>query len=212
VIDVARTINYFALAAGVTSLVVLVVSLFEPWWQLTIGHNFFNVYSSPINTNFGISGSQFTIPLIWAWNLSNILLFLAGGIIMLTYAFLPTKTYSMDLLSFSWKKPLYALISFVVGLVVIVVAASFFDVNFPLMGTGVINFSFPSFIPINASINTTVTGAFLLPFWLAIAASVLCVAARIYHGKLNPKPKKETTNTTTPENAQPPPPPAPMIS
>jgi hypothetical protein len=181
-----RIINWFALAAGIVTLVTLLVSLFMPWWQLTVGNNFFNVYTSPINTNFGLYGSQFTIPLIWAWNLSNILLFTAGGIVMLIYAFLPTKKYSIDLLAFSWKKPLYALLSFIIGLVVIVViAAGLFNVNFPLMGSANVNFAFPSFIPIRASISTLVTGAFLLPFWLAIVAAALCVAARLYHGRLN---------------------------
>ena len=146
-----RKINWFGVAAGIVTLVVLLVSLLMPWWQLTVGKNLFNVYSSPINTNFGLYGSQFTIPLIWAWNLSNILLFTAGGIVMLLYSFLPTKTYSKDLLAFSWKKPLYALLSFIIGLVVIVVlAAAVFNVNFPLMGSANVNFVFPSFIPIHA--------------------------------------------------------------
>jgi hypothetical protein len=184
-----RKINWFGVAAGIVTLVVLLVSLLMPWWQLTVGKNLFNVYSSPINTNFGLYGSQFTIPLIWAWNLSNILLFTAGGIVMLLYSFLPTKTYSKDLLAFSWKKPLYALLSFIIGLVVIVVlAAAVFNVNFPLMGSANVNFAFPSFIPINASISTLVTGSFLLPFWLAIVAAALCVAARLYHGRLNKTP------------------------
>jgi hypothetical protein len=185
-----RKINWFGVAAGIVTLVVLLVSLLMPWWQLTVGKNLFNVYTSPINTNFGLYGSQFTIPLIWAWNLSNILLFAAGGIVMLIYSFLPTKTYSKDLLAFSWKKPLYALLSFIIGLVVIVVlAAAVFNVNFPLMGSANVNLAFPSFIPINASISTLVTGAFLLPFWLAIVAAALCVAARLNHGRLNKTPK-----------------------
>jgi hypothetical protein len=207
-----RTINWFALAAGITTLIVLVISLYIPWWQLTIGNNFFNIYTSPINTNFGLYGSQFTIPLIWAWNLSNILLFTAGGIIMLLYAFIPTKPYSKELIGFSWKKPLYALVSFVVGLVIINVAAGYLGASFPLMGSANINFSFPSFIPISATINTPVTTAFLLPFWLAIVAVVFCVGARIYHGKLNPKTKQAHAATPTAMETPPPPPPPSMIS
>jgi len=181
-----RKINWFGLVAGIVTLVVLLISLFMPWWQLTVGNNFFNVYSSPINTNFCLYGSQFTIPLIWAWNLSNILLFAASGVVMLIYAFLPAKKYSKDLLTFSYKKPLYALLSFIIGLFVIeVVAAGFFKVDFPLMGSANVSFSFPSFIPINASISTLVTTSFMLPFWLAIVAAALCIAARLYHGRLN---------------------------
>jgi hypothetical protein len=209
-----RTINWFALAAGIITLIVLVVSLYMPWWQLTLGHNFFSVYTSPINTNFGLYGAQFTIPLIWAWNLSNILLFTAGGIIMLVYAFLPTKPYAKELLGFSWKKPLYALVSFIVGLVIINIAAGYFGVSYPLMGSSKVDFSFPSFIPINASISVLVTTTFLLPFWLAIVAVVLCVAARLYHRKLNPKLKQTQpqTTTTAPAQENTPPPPPTMIS
>jgi hypothetical protein len=198
-----RTISWVALAAGVVALVVLVISLFMPWWQLTVGNNFFNVYSSPINTNFGLNGSQFTVPIIWAWNLSNILLFASGGIVMLLYAFRPTKPYSKDLLNFSYKKPLYALISFTIGLIVIVVLAGVFGVNFPLMGAGNVKFTFPSFIPISGSITTSVNATFLLPFWLAIAAAALCVAARVYHGRLNKTPlaasPQAETNITEPK-------------
>jgi hypothetical protein len=210
----ARTINWFALAAGIITLIVLVISLYMPWWQLTLGHNFFSVYTSPINTNFGLYGAQFTIPLIWAWNLSNILLFTAGGIIMLAYAFFPTKPYSKELLGFSWKKPLYALVSFIVGLVIINVAAGYFGVSFPLIGSSNVDFSFPSFIPISASISVLVTTTFLLPFWLAIVAVAFCIAARVYHRKLNPKPKQTAAPNTNSAPAQqnPPPPPPSMIS
>jgi hypothetical protein len=213
--DMTRTINWFALAAGIITLVVLVVSLYMPWWQLTLGNNFFNVYASPINTNFGLYGAQFTIPLIWAWNLTNIMLFTAGGIIMLVYSFLPTKSYSKELLGFSWKKPLYALISLIVGLIVINVVAGYMGASFPLMGSSNIDFSFPSFIPINATISVLVTTTFLLPFWLAFVAVALCIVARFYHRKLNPKPKQTEAPTTTSTPAQensPPPPPSSMIS
>lgn len=189
-----RIINPFGLAAGVVTLVLLVISLYLPWWRLTVGNNFLNIYASPINTNFGLNGSSFTIPLIWAWNLSNILLFTAGGTIMLLYSLFPTKSYSKDLLGFSYKKPLYALLSFVIGLVIIMVAAGFFNVGFPLIGSKTVNFTFPSFIPLSASINTAVSANFLLPFYLAIGTVALCIAARLYHGRLN-----KTTSTQSPD-------------
>jgi hypothetical protein len=188
----SRVINWFGLAAGIVTLVLLVLSLYLPWWQLTVGNNFIDIYASPINWSFGLYGSQFTIPLIWAWNLSNILLFTAGGIIMLAYSFVPTKPYAQDLLSFAYKKPLYALVSFVVGLVVIVFAAGFLGANFPLWGSANLTFTLPSFIPLSASISSVVTATFLLPFYFGIVAVVLCIAARLYHGRLN-KPEKSAT-------------------
>ncbi|MGD6852146.1 MAG: hypothetical protein ACQCN6_08820 [Candidatus Bathyarchaeia archaeon] len=179
-----RTISWFGLAAGITTLVLVAVSVFVPWWQLTVGDDFASVYASPIVTNFGFYGAQFTLPLLWAWNLSNILLFTAGGVIMLVYSVFPTKSYSKDLLCFSYKKPLYGFLSFVVGLAVIVLSAGFFDLGIPLVGTANVNLSFPSFIPLSASISSSVTAMFLFPFYLAIAAVVLCVAARFYHVRL----------------------------
>ncbi len=193
-----RTINWFGLAAGISTLVLLLVSVFVPWWQLTIGNNFVNVYASPIVTNFGLYGVQFNVPLIWAWNLSNILLFTAGGVLMLIYSLFPTKSYSQDLLSFSYKKPLYALFSFVIGLAVILVAAGFFNVNIPLTGSADVKFSVPSFIPISASINSSVTATFMFPFYLAVVTAVLCVIARVYHGRLNKSQEVAQAPQTTP--------------
>jgi hypothetical protein len=80
-----RRINWFAFAAGIITLTVLVVSLFIPWWQLTVGDNLMRVNASPVNTNFGLFGAQFTIPLIWALNLVSVLTFTASGLVMLLY-------------------------------------------------------------------------------------------------------------------------------
>ena len=76
-----RKINWFGMAAGIITLIVLVISFYFPWWQLTIGQNLIKVNASPVNTNFGLfGGAQFTIPLIWALNLISILTFTACGL------------------------------------------------------------------------------------------------------------------------------------
>ena len=121
-----RSINWFGLSAGIITLIVLVISFYVPWWQLTIGQNLIKINASPVNTNFGLfGGAQFTIPLIWALNLISILTFTACGLVMLIYSLNPTKSYSKHLLGFSYKKPLYVLIFFAVGLVAIVIIAGF---------------------------------------------------------------------------------------
>ena len=74
-----RRINWFGLAAGIITLIVLAVSLFVPWWQLTIGDKLLQVNASPLNTNFGLLDLHFTIPLLWAWNLVSVLIFAAAG-------------------------------------------------------------------------------------------------------------------------------------
>jgi len=184
-----RIINWFALTASITTFVLLILSVYIPWWKLTLGSDFLTIYASPIVTNFGLHGSQFNIPLIWAWNLANILLFTAGGIVMLAYSFFPTKPWSVDLIGFAWRKPIWAFASFTIGLVVLVFAAGFFGMNFPLMGTEYVTFAFPDFIPISASISSEVTATFMLPFWFAIFTVAMCAAARIQHERIEKRVK-----------------------
>jgi len=192
-----RRINWFGLAAGIITLVVVVVSLFLPWWQLTIGDKLIQVNASPMNTNFGLLSLQFTIPLIWAWNLASILTFVAAGLVMLLYSVIPTKSYSKELLGFSYKKPIYALISFVVGLLVLVAIASFAGVSIPVMGSS--NVALPTqFMPMGASISVLVSGSFQLPFWLAIVAAALCIAARLYHRRVAKVPKTGPETAASP--------------
>jgi hypothetical protein len=179
-----RIVNWFGLAAGIFTLVMLAVSLFMPWWRLTIGSGLFNVDASPVATNFGLMGDQFNIPLIWALNLSSILAFTACGIVMLIYSVMPTKPYAIHLLGFSWKKPLYALVFFTVGLVAIVAIAGYFGVTIPLMGTGTLTIPDSLTFGMGLNFNTVISGQFLLPFWFGLGAAILCVAARVYHTRL----------------------------
>ena len=108
-----RSINWFGLSAGIITLIVLVISFYVPWWQLTIGENLIKVNASPVNTNFGL----FWHPIYDAVNLgfepyehTNVHRL---RLVMLIYSLNPTKSYSKHLLGFSYKKPLYVLISFV---------------------------------------------------------------------------------------------------
>jgi hypothetical protein len=192
-----RRINWFGLAAGIITLVVVVVSLFLPWWQLTIGDKLIQVNASPMNTNFGLLSLQFTIPLIWAWNIASILTFVAAGLVMLLYSVIPTKSYAKELLGFSYKKPIYALISFVVGLLVLVAIASFAGVSIPVMGSS--NVALPTqFMPLGLSISVLVSANFQLPFWLAVVAAALCIAARLYHRRVAKAPKTEPATAASP--------------
>lgn len=184
-----RKINWFALVAGILTLIVVLISLYLPWWQLTVGNNLISIYASPINTNFGLFGASFTVPLIWAMNLIGILTFTAAGIVILIYSFVPTKPYAKELIGFSWKKPIYALITFIVALALIVIGVGYMGLTVPLQGSAplAIPDKLASLLPNGISISGTMTASFEIPFYLGIAAAVLCVAARVYHGKLNPK-------------------------
>ncbi|MGD0451385.1 MAG: hypothetical protein ABSA79_10085 [Candidatus Bathyarchaeia archaeon] len=178
-----RRINWFGLAAGITTLLVLVVSLFVPWWQLTIGDKLLQVNASPMNTNFGLLNLKFTVPLLWAWNLVSVFIFVAAGVVMLVYSIFPTRSYSKELLGFSYKKPLYILISFFIGLIVMISIASVIGFNVPAVGKS--NIALPSqFMPSGLSISAFVSAGFQFPFYLAIAAAALCIVARLYHGRV----------------------------
>jgi hypothetical protein len=189
-----KKINWFGLVGGILLIVVLAVSIFYPWWQLLVGESLMEVNVSPMNTNFGLLGTSFTIPVIWALNITSVLTFLTSGIIMLIYAVMPMKSYSKDLLGFAYRKPIYAVVFAVIGLLIVTfMVQSIFSVNIPLVGTSTIALP-SSLMGGNASVKVLISTAFVWPFWLAIAAAALCLAARIYHIKLTPK-QASATNT-----------------
>ena len=174
--------NWFGLAGGATTILLIVVSLVYPWWQLTVGDALFTVNASPVNMNMGFLDTSFTIPFIWALNIIGILTLLASGIAMLIYSIIPRKSYSKRLLGFGYKKPLFALLFFTIGLVVAtVICQVVLSLNIPLMG------STTSTVPIPFVSGITLTfllsAGFQWPFWLAIVAAGLCIAARLHHGK-----------------------------
>ena len=190
-----RVINWFGVAAGITTLLVVVVSLFVPWWQLTVGEDLVQVNASPVNTNFGLFGTPFTVPLIWALNLVSILTLVASGSIMLLYSVVPTKSYAKELLGFSYKKPLYVLVAFLASLVALMSIAGALGLNLQLMGTA--NVSLPANFTSGANISASVSAVFLFPFWLAIAAAVLCIGARLYHRRV----VAQKTDSTAPSES-----------
>jgi hypothetical protein len=190
----ARRINWLGLAAGIITLIALVISLYMPWWQLTVGQNLIKINASPVNTNFGLFGTQFTIPLIWALNLVTILTFSASGIIMLIYSLVPTKPYAKHLLGFSYKKPLYSVVSFVVVLAIILLIVRHFGLYLPLNGSATV--TLPGSWTMGATVSALVSGTFQLPFYLAIVATALCITARLYHSHVASVPSESEVIVT----------------
>ena len=181
-------------------MVLLSVSFYFPWWQLIIGDNLLKVNVSPVNTNFGLLGTMFSIPFIWALNLASALTFLTSGIIMVIYGFFPMKSYSKDLLSFGYRKPLYAVVICVVGLLVITFATqAALGINIPLNGTG--HIVLPSSLTMGINVGVVCLAAFQWPFWLAIVAAGLCIASRVYHRKLFLTPKQIPQTAASPQIA-----------
>lgn len=189
-------INWFGFAGGIAVIVLIVISLFVPWWQLTVGDNIVKANASPLNTNFSFAGNSFTIPLIWALNIASILSLTAGGIIMLIYSVNPAKSYSKRLLCFAYRKPLYSLLFFVIGLFAITLLVKFmFSFDIPLVGS--VKTTLPSNMTGGYNISVLLSAGFQWPFWLAAVATGLCIAARIYHKRIAATQKPTTTPTAT---------------
>lgn len=176
-------LNWFGLAGGALTIALVAVSLFTPWWQLTAGENLVQANISPFNMGFSLFGTAFTIPLIWALNLTSILTFAIAGIVMLIYSVLPTKPYAKHLLGFSYYKPLASLLFFVVILFgLTAVMQAIVNLNIPLSGST--TSTLPTTMTQGVTVSVMVSTAFQWPFWLATVAAGLCIVARLYHRKI----------------------------
>ncbi len=202
--QLSSKLNWFSLAGGMVTVMLIAVSLFVPWWQLRVGDSLIIANVSPLYTNFDLVGNSFTLPAIMALNISCILLSLIGAILILVYSVRPTKPYAKTLLSFSFATPLIFLVIFVIGLMALTfIVQMMFNISFPLAGSA--NIQLPSNATQGADVSVQVTGEFLWPFYLAIASSVLCIGARLYHKRiLPPDAPASVTLTTTPPSAAPP--------
>jgi hypothetical protein len=179
-------LNWIGLAGGIATLLLIAISLFVPWWRFTVGNPAIaEADFSPVNLNFSLLGTPLSIPIIWALNIAALLSLAAGGVVMLIYSVLPNKPYSKRLLGFGYNKPLFAVVLFVVELVILVVFAKAL-VGFDVPLTGAANIQLPQSMLGNLSIGIGVTAAFEWPFYFAIVVAGLCVAARLYHGRTVP--------------------------
>lgn len=176
--------NWVGIVGGSATLVLIAVSWFVPWWSFNIGSPAFMEASfSPVNLNFALFGDSLTLPLIWAMNISVLLSLAAGGIIMLVYSLVPTKPYAKRLLSFSYNKPIYAVVFFVAELIVMVIMAkTLVGLDLPLSGSAVI--MLPPSMTQGTSVSVAVLAAFGWPFYFAIVVAAICVVARLVHKKV----------------------------
>jgi hypothetical protein len=176
-------INFIALAAGISTLLLIAISLFVPWWQFTVGKPAIQVNLSPVNFNLSVNGVSVAVPLLEALNIACLLTMLAGGITLLIYSVKPTQPYSKSLLGFGYKKPLYVLVAFIVTLIAVPIALqAIVGLALPLMGSASITLPQSMSNGSNTSIN--VSAIFEWPFYFAIIATALGIAARIYHRKI----------------------------
>jgi hypothetical protein len=180
-----QKINIVALVAGISTLLLIAVSIFVPWWQFTVGSPTIGAVNvSPVNLNLDLLGNAITIPIVYALNIAAALSLASGGIVMLIYSVRPDRSYSNKLLGFGYKKPLYAVIFFVIGLFAMgYLAQKFSGFAFPLIGAGTL--SLPgSMAPDGTTISVAVSAGFVWPFYFAVVVAGLCLAARLYHRKI----------------------------
>lgn len=176
-------INWFGFAGGISLIALVFVSLFVPWWQLTVGDDLVTANVSPLNTNFNFIGDSLTIPLIMALNITSVISLTAAGIVMLIYSVLPLKPYSKKLLGFAYRKPLYSVLLFVIGLfLTIILAGPLFKLNVPLLGSQLS--TLPTDMTQGATVSVSMNAGFEWPFLFAIVATALCIGARFYHKKI----------------------------
>jgi len=184
-----QKINFIALAAGISTLLLIALSLFVPWWQFTaLKPANVQVNFSPVNLNLTVAGSTVAIPLIIALNISCLLILLAGGLTLLIYAVKPTQPYSKRLLGFGYKQPLMVLVIFIIEIMTIpIMMQAIGGLNLPINGAATVIVP-QKFSSNNASTSLSVSAAFEWPFYFAIIVSGLSIAARIYHRKISKTP------------------------
>ena len=184
-----QKINFIALAAGISSLLLIAISYFVPWWQFSAGSPAnFQINFSPVNVNFTHSGASIAIPLVLALNIACLLTLLAGGITLTIYALKPTKSYSKQLLGFGYTKPIFTLVAFIAILIAApIIIQAFTGVSVPINGSAIIS-------PKGSSQSASASAVLNWPFYFAIVVTGLSIAGRFYHRRIN----KPTLVTPTP--------------
>lgn len=176
-------INWFGFAGGISLIALVIISFFVPWWQLSVGDDLVTANASPLNTNFSFIGDSLTIPLIMALNIASVISLTAAGIVMLIYSVRPIEPYSEKLLGFAYRKPLYSVLIFVIGLILItIVAGSLFGLDVPLIGSQYS--TLPTDMTQGVTVSVSMNAGFQWPFLFALAASGICITARFYHKKI----------------------------
>ena len=190
-------INWFGFVGGALTILMIVVSMFYPWWRLTVGDDLIKINASPVNTNFGFLDASFTIPFLWALNVIGLLTLLLSGVAMLIYSVMPTKSFAKPLLDFGYKKPLFTFLFFVIGLVAVtMILQAILDFNLPLMGSATNTLPIP--FASGVTISVFLSAGFQWSFWLAVVAAALCIAARLYHKKVATTQQPAVTTATVP--------------
>jgi hypothetical protein len=178
-VNMMEKINFVGLAAGISSLILIAISFFIPWWQFTASSPAnVQVRFSPVNFNLSHAGISLAIPLVLALNIACLLTLMAGGIALVVYSLKPTKPYSKQLLGFGYKKPIYTLVAFIAILIALpIIIQSFSGINIPFNSSVTIT-------PHGSSQSANISTIINWPFYFAIVVTGLSIATRMVHGKV----------------------------
>ena len=185
-----KNVSWIGLISGVLLVAVIALSLFNPWWQIRIG-DFVYANLSPMSAGFNFLGMSFLVPMLTAINISSLLLLSISAVLMIVYSINPGKEYSKQLLCWSYKKPLFTLIAFLAGIAALSLGASYvagqyanLDFTLPIMGSTIVQVPSEMLGQLSGvQIGMTISTGFQWTFYLAIAATALCIVTRYYHGK-----------------------------
>jgi hypothetical protein len=193
-----KKINWIGLACSVTAatLVFLSVLYAAPWWRVDIGDGVGKAEISPLDYKANLAGASVELPIIWFLNLGSKLTMTACAVAMFAYSVTTQKPFSKKLLGFAYKKPLLMLVFFVVMLVISTyIMETFFGIKAPVVGTTTVSLSVDG-----ATANVPISTSLTWVFWLAVATTVLAIAAKIYDWKVLKMPSAQT-HKTKPETA-----------
>jgi len=206
-----KSVNWFALVGGVLTLVLTVASMFAPWWQITLGRTLATVGFSPVSLSTNIIGYSVALPIVQAISWMFIVLLISAGIVLIVYSIMPTKPYSKRLLGFAYKKPLGTLVAFVVLMLLLTNAGTILgmmagssnlsgaDLNVPWIGAKTLHL--PSSMAQGTILGIAISAEIEWTFWLAVTVASLCVAARLYHKKLDRSALDEKIKQPSPDTS-----------
>jgi hypothetical protein len=196
-----RDVNWFALAGGALTILLAAASLYVPWWQLTVGQTLAKISFSPVNLSTTAMGYSIAVPIIMAVGWMFMLMLLSAGIVLAVYSIMPLMPYSRLLLSFAYKKPLATIIAFLVFLLLVTNSGAIISMiigssrmsgaDLSLPWSGAKTLQLPSSMTQGTIQGVNVSTELGWTFWLAITVAGLCIAARIYHVRLERSQSKQ---------------------
>lgn len=190
-----RRVNFIGVVAAALML-LLVSDRNPPWWRFDVG-GVAVLNASPFKLSFNVAGSNVLPPVVEYLTLGAWLAMIAGALLVLAGS-MCTRPWSRGLVSFGLSKIAWELGALVIVMLLIYLAAGpvlgpllmgragieVIEAQVPLMaGQGALKLGVAQ--PLGGALITIPIASELTQrFYLALAALITCIAARIYQGRL----------------------------